>query len=349
MEQLILSGRILPGNTLRHRAHRWFPPRILLLLVLLLHKKRRLPELLGLPHRRAPERGTKPSATLGSVAGARGAAGVVDEGAGDRLVGAGGAARAADECAGHGLAGAGGTTGAADECAGGGFPRAGGAAGAGGAVYHEGGVRVDLGGTGAGAAQIQERGSGGGRGGGGGAALDDDGGGERGVVEVRRVGVVVLVEGGSAAEVLGEALEERGQRRRVLLLVILREGMAAAAAAAAGVVVVVVPVDDDGGVHVGLPGARPRRARGEGHGRATRGGAEEEDGERARWKGGEREKKNGEISLVGASSLESSGLGPNGPLVVWARFAELGSSSSSQLDHVEREKIRVFFSFGGEI
>lgn len=274
---------------------------------------------------------------------------MVDEGAGDRLVGAGGAARAADECAGHGLAGAGGTTGAADECAGGRFPRAGGAAGAGGAVYHEGGVRVDLGGTGAGAAQIQERGSGGGRGGGGGAALDDDGGGERGVVEVRRVGVVVLVEGGSAAEVLGEALEERGQRRRVLLLVILREGMAAAAAAAAGVVVVVVPVDDDGGVHVGLPGARPRRARGEGHGRATRGGAEEEDGERARWKGGEREKKNGEISLVGASSLESSGLGPNGPLVVWARFAELGSSSSSQLDHVEREKIRVFFSFGGEI
>ena len=186
---------------------------------------------------------------------------MVNERAGERLVGAGGATGVADECAGDGLAGAGGATRVAYKRAGDGLPRAGGAAGAPGAVDDEGGIRVGLGGAGAGAAQIQERGSGGGRCGGGGAALDDDGGGERGVVEVRGVRVVVVVEG-RAAEVLGEALEERGQRGGVVVVVILRAG---GAAAAAGVVLVVV--DHDGGVDVGLFGARPRRARGEGHGR----------------------------------------------------------------------------------
>jgi hypothetical protein len=55
-------------------------------------------------------------------------------------------------------------------------------------------------------------------------------------------------------------------------------------------------VDHDSGVDVGLPGARPRRARGEGHG-GGRG--------RGRWV----LVGNGEISLVGASSLESRNMG----------------------------------------
>lgn len=149
---------------------------------------------------------------------------MVNERAGERLVRAGGATGVADECAGDGLAGAGGATRVAYKRAGDGLPRAGGAAGARGAVDDEGGVRVGLGGAGAGAAQIQERGSGGGRGGGGGAALDDDGGGERGVVEVRGVRVVVVVEG-RAAEVLGEALEERGQRGGVVPFLSLARGV----------------------------------------------------------------------------------------------------------------------------
>lgn len=74
---------------------------------------------------------------------------------------AGGINGTADECAGDGLAGTRGATRVAYKSAGDGLPRAGGAAGARGAVYDEGRVRVVLGGAGAGAAQIQERGSGG--------------------------------------------------------------------------------------------------------------------------------------------------------------------------------------------
>lgn len=103
----------------------------------------------------------------------------------------------------------------------------------------EGGVGVLLGGAGAGAPQIQERGSGGRRG----AALDDDGGGDGGIVGVGGVGVLIVVEGGTA-EVLGEALEERWQRGGVLILVVLRPR--GGAPAAPDVVVFVIAVDDEG-------------------------------------------------------------------------------------------------------
>lgn len=106
-------------------------------------------------------------------------------------------------------------------------------------MHDEGGVGVLLGAAGAGAPQIQERGSGGGRA----AALDDNGGGEGGVVGVRGVGVLIFVEGGTA-EVLGEALEERWQRGGVLVVVVLRTPGGSPAAAC--IVVFIIAVNDEG-------------------------------------------------------------------------------------------------------
>lgn len=106
-------------------------------------------------------------------------------------------------------------------------------------MHDEGGIGVLLGAVGAGAPQIQERGSGGGRS----AALDDDGGGEGGVIGVRGVGVLIVIEGGTA-EVLGEALEERWQRGGVLLVVVLRT--CGGSHTAADVVIFFIAVNDDG-------------------------------------------------------------------------------------------------------
>jgi len=233
-----------------------------MLLLLLLHQRRRLPELLCLLHRWTPERGPETPAAARSrfmgtgtpagvanegarerPAGARRAPWSADECAGDRLPGARRAAGPADECARDGLVRAGRAPRATDECAGGGPTRAGGGSPrACSGVDDEGRVWVVIGSAGAGAPQIQERRSSGGRG----AALEDHRSGEGSIVGVGGVWVLVVVKGG-AAEVLGEPLEKRRQRGGVFLLVFLRpRGWAPAAPAAAGVVFVVIVVDDKG-------------------------------------------------------------------------------------------------------
>lgn len=319
MEQLVLGGRILPGNTVWHRADRWLPPWMLLLL--LLHQRRWLPELLWLLHRWSPERGPEtPAAARGRFMGTGAPAGVANEGARERPAGArrapwpadecaGGwlpgarrAAGPADECARDGLARARRATRATDECAGGGPARAGGGSPrACGGMNDEGRVRVVIGSAGAWAPQIQERRSSGGRD----AALEGRRGREGSIVRVGGVGVLVVVERG-AAKVLGEPLKKRRQRGGVFLLVFLRPR--GGAPAAAGVVFIVIAVDNKGWVDVGFLGTRPRRARGESHGVPREVGG---DGEGAR-----REWQMGKIvCLVGSSSLESGkyGSGLDGP------------------------------------